>query len=276
MTSLWTRRVKDERTFEADARAGRLPAFSWVTPTFRASSHPPFPICDAENWVVRKMNALVQGPDWSSTALILAWDDFGGYYDHMAPPRVDRYGLGVRVPLLVISPYAKRGYVSHTAYSFESVLKTFERLAALPPLTARDRTAHDLLDSFDFTQQPAPPLVLPAQPCHAIPSRTEMTRRYLPAALRQAVEHSLGLSLAAVQRRHARESLAAIARDQHVTPAALAGALRDAAGAFAFTEQILGQATRQQGQAMRADLFHQIDALLAAPPGAPLPLLARA
>ncbi len=272
-TKLWTTNVKNEQQFERDARAGRLPAFSWVTPTYRTSSHPPFPICDAESWFVRKMNALMQGPDWSSTAVVLVWDDFGGYYDHVAPPVVDRYGLGIRVPMLIISPYAKRGYISHTTYSFESVLKTFEEIEGLRPLTARDRNAHDLLDSFDFTQAPAPPLILSPRACHDIPSKAQMMGTYLPNALRQAVKHALGLSVAQLRHLHATRTVTEIARARHVDPARVAGALRDAAGSFAFSEEILGQSTRQQGQALRARLFQQIDALLTTKPGAPLPLL---
>src|SRR2546423_12496766 len=124
-TGLWTTRVKDQTTFAADARSGRLPAFSWVTPTYAASAHPPYGICAAEDWFVGKMNALMQGPEWPSTAVVLVWDDWGGFYDHVAPARVDAFGLGLRVPLLVIAPYARRGYLSHTTYSFESVLRTF-------------------------------------------------------------------------------------------------------------------------------------------------------
>ena len=98
---------------------------------------------------------------------------------------IDGLGLGPRVPLLVISPYAKRGYVSHTTYTFESVLRTFEEIARLPALTERDRSAPDLLDSFDFHQKPAPPLVLRQHAC-AGPTKAQF-QRYLPAAVTQAV-----------------------------------------------------------------------------------------
>src|SRR5918911_3448155 len=219
-TALWTTRVKDQATFAADARAGRLPAFSWVTPTYATSSHPPYGICAAENWVVEKMNALMQGPDWPSTAVVLVWDDWGGFYDHVAPPPVDALGLGLRVPLLVISPYARRGYISHSTYSFDSVLKTFEELADLPPLTARDRTAHDLLDSFDFGQRPAPPLLLHPRSCPAGPTKAQF-ERYLPAALTQAITYMLHLDTTEIQRRHATKTLAQIAADHKVPLSAL-------------------------------------------------------
>src|SRR5436309_6586548 len=84
-TSQWTQHVKDERRFEADARARRLPAVSWVTPRAGTSMHPPAPVCLGETWIVGKLNALMSGPDWASTMVILTWDDWGGYYDHVAP-----------------------------------------------------------------------------------------------------------------------------------------------------------------------------------------------
>ena len=272
-TALWTTRVKDQATFAADARAGRLPAFSWVTPTYAASSHPPYGLCAAENWVVEKMNALMQGPDWPRTAVVLVWDDWGGFYDHVAPPQVDAFGLGLRVPLLVIAPYARRGYISHTPYAFESVLKTFEELADLPPLTARDRAAHDLLDSFDFTQRPAPPLVLTPRRCPALPSKAQFAR-YLPAALAQATVHTLGVSMAEVQRRHATATLAQIAAHQHITLADLTKALRAVVYDYVGSMELLHYATREEGDALMTTYYHKIDALEQAGAGTPLaPLL---
>ena len=272
-TALWTTRVKDQATFAADARAGRLPAFSWVTPTYAASSHPPYGICAAENWVVEKMNALMQGPDRPSTAVVLVWDDWGGFYDHMAPPQVDALGLGLRVPLLLIAPYARRGYISHTTYSFDSVLRTFEELTDLPPLTARDRAARDLLDSFDFTQRPAPPLILHPRPCPALPTKAQF-ERYLPAALAQAVVHRLGVSMAEVQRRHARFTLAQIAAQQHVALADLVKALRAVVYDYATSLNLFGYVTHAQDDALQTVYYRKIDALVQAKAGTPLaPLL---
>ncbi len=273
-TKLWTTNVKDEATFAADARAGRLPAFSWVTPRFETSSHPPFTICAAENWFVSKMNALMQGPDWSSTAVVLVWDDFGGFYDHVAPPRLDTMGLGPRVPLLIISPYAKRGYISHTTYSFESVLKTFEEIADLPPLTQRDRNAHDLLDSFDFNQRPNPPLILPQRRCPAQPSRADFTTHYLPAALTQAFTHALGLPFAQIQRLHATQTLAQIAARQHVPLSSLTLAAQRAIEAYSFSDMLLGYASYKDSDTMVPKLEQRVAALIHARPGTPLsPLL---
>lgn len=107
----------------------------------------------------------MQSSEWNSTAVFIMWDDFGGFYDHVPPPQVDRLGLGPRVPLLIISPYAKSGYVSHTVSEQSSLLKFVERRYGLASLTARDRNASDMLDSFDFSQSPRPPLILPPRSC---------------------------------------------------------------------------------------------------------------
>jgi hypothetical protein len=119
----------------------------------------------------------MQGPtsQWDSTAIFVAWDDFGGFYDHVPAPKIDEYGLGLRVPLLIISPYAAgngSGYISHTQYEFSSILKFIETVYGLPSLTQRDADASDMTDSFSFTQQPLPPLYLPPRAC-PVASATE-------------------------------------------------------------------------------------------------------
>ncbi len=276
-TGLWAAHVKDQASFAADARAGRLRAVSWVTPSYAASNHPPFGICDAENWFVTKMNALMQGPDWSSTAVYLVWDDFGGFYDHVAPPQVDAFGLGPRVPFLLISPYAKQDAISHTTYSFASVLKTIEELADLPPLTGNDRAAHDTLDLFAFQQRPAAPLVLTTHACPAVPTKARF-QRYLPAALTQALTHTLRLSLAEIQRRHRTQTLAQIAATQLVPLIAVSRALNDAVIAYANSGELLAYVTREQDGALRKTYATRVADLLRAAPGTPLtpPLLADA
>ncbi len=153
--------------FAVDAAAGKLPAVSWVLPPGAENQYPTNSVCDGENWTVTQLNALMQGPDWSSTAVFIAWDDFGGFYDHVAPPRVDEYGLGPRVPALVISPYAKPGYVSHVQYDHTSVLKFIETQFGLAALTSRDAASADFSDAFDFTQTPQAPLVLQTRHCPA-------------------------------------------------------------------------------------------------------------
>jgi phospholipase C len=158
-------RIADTQQFEVDALAGHLPAVSWILPPAGAGEHPPESVCQGENWTVQVVNAVMQGPDWNSTAIFITWDDFGGLYDHVDPPEVDRYGLGPRTPLIIISPYAKSGYVSHTIYEQSSVLKFVENRYHLAPLTARDRAASNMLDSFDFSQPPRPPMVLTPRNC---------------------------------------------------------------------------------------------------------------
>jgi len=274
-TALWHERVFDQASFQADAKAGRLPAFSWITPTYQASNHPPFGICDAENWFVSKMNALMQGPDWASTAVYLVWDDFGGFYDHVAPPTVDALGLGPRVPFLLISPYAKRGYIGRQTYSFASVLKTVEDLNGLPPLAQADRTARDTLDLFDFAQRPAAPLVLKTRACLALPTKARF-QSYLPAALTQAMTHTLGLSLLAIQRLHKTEAVARIAAARRVSLAALSKALNDVVIAYANSGELLNDVTRKQDADLRVSYKKVFARLLHAPAGAPLapPLVA--
>ena len=101
--------------------------------------------------------------------MVIAWDDFGGYYDHVAPPHVDLYGLGPRVPALVISPWAKRGYIEHRTLEFSSVLKMIERIFDLPTLSDRDARANDMLDAFDFDQEVRDPLILQPRSCPVMP-----------------------------------------------------------------------------------------------------------
>lgn len=166
---LWQTNVVPDSTFVTDAAAGNLPAVSWLV-TGTENDHPKgCAICASENWAVNQINAIMQGPDWNSTAIFMTWDDFGGFYDHVPPPVIDQYGLGPRVPLIIISPYAKQGYVSHTQYEFSSILKFIEELYGLPPLTQRDANANDTTDSFDFTQSPRSPLILQPRNC-PIPS----------------------------------------------------------------------------------------------------------
>jgi len=123
-------------------------------------------VCIGENWTAQMLNSLMQGPDWSSTAVFLTWDDFGGFYDHVPPQQIDGYGLGFRVPLLVISPFAKQGYIDHVQYEFSSMLRFAENQLGLAPLTKRDSSANDMTNAFDFSQSPRPPLVLTQRTCN--------------------------------------------------------------------------------------------------------------
>ena len=162
---LWASNVVLDTQFITDAQNGNLPAVSWLVMGSPYNEHPPESTCVGENWSVTELNALMNGPDWDSTAVYLAWDDFGGFYDHVVPPVSDYFGLGGRAPMLIISPYAIAGQVTHTQYEFSSILKFIEERFGLPPLTDRDADANDTTDSFNFSQTPLPPFPLTTRSC---------------------------------------------------------------------------------------------------------------
>ncbi len=163
-TSAWKQHIRPVDTFVADARKGDLPAVSWVTPTYEVSDHPDAgaSLCRGENWSTRIIDALMLGPDWPTTAVFLSWDEWGGFYDHVKPPKVDAFGMGFRVPLMVISPYARTGHVDHRLGEFASVLRFVdENWGITQRLTNRDERANDLSYDFDFTRSPRLPDPLP-------------------------------------------------------------------------------------------------------------------
>src|SRR5262249_35767354 len=143
--------VVDTNTFIPDLQSGHLPDVSWLLPPANVSDHPDYgPLCPGENWTVDTINAIMQSPEWAHTAIFLTWDDYGGFYDHVPPPHVDIYGYGPRVPLIVISPYARSGFIFHQTSDFSSVLHFIEELHGLPTLGRRDAHANGLLRTFDF------------------------------------------------------------------------------------------------------------------------------
>jgi phospholipase C len=157
-------RLQDTSQFYLDAQNGTLPQVSWVIPSGAVSEHPPARVSEGMAYVTGLVDAVMEGPDWNSTAIFISWDDWGGFYDHVPPPKIDQYGLGIRVPGLVISPYAKEGYIDHKTYSFESWLRIVEERFGVHPMTARDTNALDMIDSFDFNQEPRSPVILLATP----------------------------------------------------------------------------------------------------------------
>jgi len=157
--------VSTDDAFLSDLSAGKLPAVSWLIPDFTVSDHPPGSLCEGENWTVGILNALMRSPEWKHTAVVLTWDDFGGFYDHVPPPHVDVYGMGPRVPMILISPWAKSGFVAHETLEFASVLKLIETIWNVPSLTERDGNASDMLDLFDFTKT-NPKLILHPRNCN--------------------------------------------------------------------------------------------------------------
>jgi phospholipase C len=160
---VWKSHIYPVDDFVRQAKDGLLPPVTWVTPRFELSEHPEYSMCHGENWTTEIVNAVMEGPDWADTAIFITWDDYGGFYDHVPPPQVDDFGFGVRVPLLIISPYARRGYVTEELGEFSSVLRFMEDNWGLTQLTHRDEDATPLLSAFDFEQEPRPPDPLPVR-----------------------------------------------------------------------------------------------------------------
>jgi phospholipase C len=174
----------DATQYFEDAASGDLPAVSWVMPDAANSEHPTNLVSGGQAWVTQVVNAAMTGPDWNSTAIFISWDDWGGFYDHYNPPQVDKNGFGLRVPGLMISPWAKKGLIDHQTLSFDAYNKLIEDLflngARLDPATdgrpdprpdVRENMPQvgDLLQEFDFTQTPLPPLVLSPRAIQADP-----------------------------------------------------------------------------------------------------------
>jgi phospholipase C len=157
----WRRHVYPVDQVVRDIRADALPPVTWITPRFELSEHPEWNFCHGENWSTQVIDAIMRSPMWPTTAIFLTWDDYGGFYDHVPPPQVDDFGFGIRVPMIVISPYAKAGHVDHTLGEFSSVLRFIEDNWGLTQLTHRDRDAENMSYDFDFAQAPRPPAPLP-------------------------------------------------------------------------------------------------------------------
>jgi phospholipase C len=152
----WKRNVVTPQTqFFTDVSNGKLPAVSWVTPTWANSDHPGTGSNTGPSWVASVVNAIGESKYWKSTAIFIFWDDYGGWYDHVPPRKVDYDGLGMRLPMLIVSPYAKKGYVSHVRYEHGSILKFIEDRWGLRRLAASDTRANSPEeDCFDFSQKP--------------------------------------------------------------------------------------------------------------------------
>jgi phospholipase C len=161
------------------ADTGTLPAVTWITPSQGVSEHPPGLITAGQTYVTHLINTIMSGPDWKSTAIFLAWDDWGGFYDHVKPPVVDGEGYGLRVPALVISPYARTGYIDHQVLSSDAYLKFIEddflggqrlnprtdgRADSRPDVRENVKILGNIERDFDFDQKPRPPLLLPLHP----------------------------------------------------------------------------------------------------------------
>jgi phospholipase C len=146
-----------------DIAQGHLADVVWVTPTALASDHARATNGSGPSWVASVVNAVGESQYWDSTAIFVTWDDWGGWYDHVAPHVYNSYELGFRVPLIVISPYAKKHYVSHVHHEFGSILKFTEKTFGLPSLHTTDARSDDLFDCFDFSQAPSKFKRIPAE-----------------------------------------------------------------------------------------------------------------
>ena len=171
--SLHGRHTLPSSQFALDAAAGKLPTVSWVYAPHDASEHPPDPsdksnplvgnVTHGMQWTVQQVDAIVRGGLWSKTVVFITWDDWGGWFDHVDPPFAEhwkdgtQFRYGSRVGCLVLSPYAKSGYISHVRHSHVSLLRFCETTFGLKSLNARDAAASDMSDCFDFSRPPAPP-----------------------------------------------------------------------------------------------------------------------
>ena len=154
--------LKDKKDLDAAIANNTLPAVAFFKPANNLNEHPgKADVYSSEQQVVAIIHAIQNSPAWHKAVILVTYDDFGGWYDHVAPPIVDRWGPGGRVPALIISPYAKKGFVDHTLYDHTSILKFIETRWELAPLSERDATANDLSNAFDFSAAPSTP-TLPA------------------------------------------------------------------------------------------------------------------
>jgi phospholipase C len=161
--------------FFSDVKDCRLPSVSWIIPDDSQSEHPPASVAAGQSYVTGLVNTIAQSPFWNSSAIFLSWDDWGGFYDHVVPPNVDVNGYGLRVPGLVISPYVKPGTIDHQVLSFDAYARFIEdiflagqrldprtdgRPDPRPDVRESQPVLGDLMNDFDFSQQPGAPLVL--------------------------------------------------------------------------------------------------------------------
>jgi phospholipase C len=171
--------IQSIKYFYAKAESGTLPAVSWIAPAHDVSEHPPALVSAGQSFVTSLVNAVMRGPDWKSTVVLVKWDDWGGYYDHVVPPKADINGYGIRIPSLLISPYAKKGFVDHQTLSTDAYNKFIEdvflggqrldpkalgRPDRRPNVREDDAILGDLAKDFDFNQRPRRPLILPVHP----------------------------------------------------------------------------------------------------------------
>jgi phospholipase C len=154
-TDLWREEtIRPVDRIVDDIRAERLPAVTWITPRFELSGHPPESTCFAQEWLAGIVDAVMESDAWEHTAIFVSWDMWGGLYDHVPPPVVDHIGFGYRVPTLVVSPYARKGYLDDAQADLCAPLKFIEDNWGLPYLTDRIARSHNFEHVFDFERNP--------------------------------------------------------------------------------------------------------------------------
>jgi phospholipase C len=268
--------IESLSSFYTAARAGTLPAVSWVVPNARVSEHPPGLVTAGQTYVTGLINAIMRSPDWKSTAIFVSWDDWGGFYDHVKPPRVDENGYGLRVPGLVISPYASKGYIDHQTLSFDAYVKFIEddflRGQRLDPSTdgrpdprpdVREALPQlgDLATDFNFTQAARAPILLPlaprtdlVEPSSAFGGLLGQSAGRLAAQQSRLLRRRLGLNR--LQARQDARLLRALLRDRALRPVVVRAAAAylglapgELRGQLA-AGQTLGQIARGEGRSL--------------------------
>lgn len=164
-TGLWRARVRPPAQFDEDVRNNRLPAISWLSADWKVSDHPPASMCRGENWTVSRINEIMRSPQWYQTVIVVTWDDFGGFYDHVSPPRETAYTLGPRVPTIVISPYVRPGRIYRKQLDARSILRYVENLYGLPRLMPFDRTVTSIGATLNLRRRPLKPVLLKTRSC---------------------------------------------------------------------------------------------------------------
>jgi phospholipase C len=177
--------IVDLSQYYIDLHNGNLPAVSYIVPS-GDSEHPPSSLLSGQLFVKSLIQELQRSTAWNSSAFLLAYDDWGGWYDHVNPPQVDANGYGMRVPAILVSAYAKKGNIDHTQLDFTSILKFIENNWGIAPLADRDAKANDILSAFDFTQKPRQPEIL---------SLTRGTAATTKAAPTKVIYSAYGLAL---------------------------------------------------------------------------------
>ncbi len=198
--------IVDLSQYFVDLQNGTLPSVAYVIPS-GASEHPPSSLKTGQTFVKTLIQELVRSSVWNSSAFLLAYDDWGGWYDHVLPPQVDQYGYGPRVPAILVSPYAKKGYIDSTVLDFTSILKFIEQNWGVASLSQRDANANNFLSAFDFSQAPRSPEFISSTKADSAPPKKDPSKViYLAYGLALLVS-ILAFSVAIIRTRWAKKKI---------------------------------------------------------------------